>query len=98
MHDRQEPHLQVAYRVLRYLKGTSKKGILFEQNNSLALEAYTNANYAGSILDRRFTKGYCTFLGGNLVTWRSKKKNVVARSSTNQNSKLLHEDYVNSYG
>ena len=29
----------------------------------------------------RSTFGYCTFLGGNLVTWRSKKHNVVARSS-----------------
>ena len=27
------------------------------------------------------TLGYCTFLGGNLVTWRSKKQNVVERSS-----------------
>ena len=26
-------------------------------------------------------RGYFTFVGGNLVTWRSKKQNVVARSS-----------------
>ncbi|KAG8471344.1 hypothetical protein CXB51_036384 [Gossypium anomalum] len=38
-------------------------------------------NYAGSMVDRRSTSGYCTFLRGNLVTWRSKKQNVVARSS-----------------
>ena len=31
-------------------------------------------------MDRRSTTGYCTFLGGNLVTWRNKKQNVVARS------------------
>ncbi|RDX91162.1 Copia protein, partial [Mucuna pruriens] len=35
----------------------------------------------GSIVDRRSIFGYCMFLGGNLVTWRSKKQNVVARSS-----------------
>ncbi|RDX85925.1 Copia protein, partial [Mucuna pruriens] len=35
----------------------------------------------GSIVGRRSTSGYCMFLGGNLVTWRSKKQNVVARSS-----------------
>ena len=31
--------------------------------------------------DRRSTYGYFTFAGDNLVTWRSKKQNVVARSS-----------------
>jgi hypothetical protein len=41
-----------------------------------------DADYAGSIVDRRLTFGYCTFVGGNLVTWRSKKQNVVARSSS----------------
>ena len=53
---------------------------MFRKNNTLALEAYTDTNYAGSIVDRRSTTRYCTFLGGNLVTWRSKKHNVVARS------------------
>lgn len=32
-------------------------------------------------MDRRSMSGYCTFLWGNLVTWRSKKQSVVARSS-----------------
>ncbi|KAL6347733.1 hypothetical protein AAG906_026262 [Vitis piasezkii] len=73
MHDPREPHLQAAYRVLHYLKGNPGKRILFKKNNTLALEAYTDADYAGSLVDRRSTTGYCTFLGGNLVTWRSKK-------------------------
>ncbi|KAA0036818.1 Cysteine-rich RLK (RECEPTOR-like protein kinase) 8 [Cucumis melo var. makuwa] len=30
---------------------------------------------------RKSTSGYCTFVWGNLVTWRSKKPSVVARSS-----------------
>ena len=73
MHDPREPHLQVAYRVLHYFKGNPRKGILFKKNNTLALEAYTDADYAGSLVDRRSTTGYCTFLGDNLVIWRSKK-------------------------
>ena len=68
--------------MLHYLKGNPGKGILFKKNDTLALEAYTDANYAGSIVDRRSTTGYCTFLRGNMVTWRSKKQNVAARSST----------------
>ena len=81
MHDPREPHLQAAYRVLHYLKGNPGKGILFKKNNTLALEAYIDSDYTGSLVDRRSTTGYCTFLGGNLVTWRSKKQNVVVRSS-----------------
>jgi len=66
---------------VQYLEGTPGRGMLFERNGNANLEAYTNADYTGSIVDRRSTTGYCTFLGGNLVTWRSKKQNVVARSS-----------------
>ena len=55
--------------------------ILFKKGETLTLEAYTDADYSGSVVDRRSTSGYCTFLRGNLVTWRSKKQNVVARSS-----------------
>ena len=45
------------------------------------MEAFTDANCVGSVSDRRSTFGYCTFVWGNLVTWRSKKQTVVARNS-----------------
>ena len=35
------------------------------------------------------TMGYCTFLGEKLVTWRSKKQNVVARSSAKAEFKAM---------
>ncbi|RDX97511.1 putative mitochondrial protein, partial [Mucuna pruriens] len=57
------------------------KGLLFKKEGTLSMEIYTDADYAGSVMDRRSTSGYCMFLEGNLVTWRSKKQNVVARSS-----------------
>ena len=81
MHNPRKVHLQVAHRILQYLKGTLGRGILFKRNGNMTLEAYTDANYVGSIVDRRSTTRYCTFLGGNLVTWKSKKQSVVARSS-----------------
>jgi hypothetical protein len=42
---------------------------------------YTDADWVGSVTDRKSTSGYFTFVGGNLVTWRSKKQGVVALSS-----------------
>lgn len=46
------------------------------------MEAYTDADYAGTLINRRSTNVFCVFLGGNLVEWRSKKQLVIARSKT----------------
>jgi len=81
MHCPREVHLQATYIILHYLKRTPGRGILYKINGNRILEAYIDVDYAGSITDRRSTFGYCTFQGGNLVTWRSKKQDVVARSS-----------------
>ena len=32
-------------------------------------------------MDRRSILGYCVFIGGNIVSWKSKKQIVVAQSS-----------------
>jgi hypothetical protein len=81
MHSPREPHMEAFYHILRYLKSSPGKELLFSQHDHLKIKAYTDADWAGSIMDRRSTSGYCTFVGGNLVTWRSKKQSVVARSS-----------------
>ena len=81
MHSPYKKHLEAMYRILRYLKGTPGKGLLFQQTTQQNIEAYTDADRAGSIIDRRSTSGYYTYVWGNLVTWQSKKQNVVARSN-----------------
>ena len=74
MHNPGEQHMSAVMRILRYLKSSLGKGILFSKNVAhRKVEAYTDADWAGSIDDRRSTSGYFTFVGGNLVTWRSKK-------------------------
>jgi len=55
MHNPKEVHLQVVHRILHYLKATPGKGILFKKGSELLLEAYTDVDYAGSVIDRRST-------------------------------------------
>jgi len=82
MHNPGEKHMNVVMHILRYLKSAPGRGILFTKHiDYQGIKVYTNADWAGSIDDRRSTLGYFTFVGGNLVTWRSKKQSVVARSS-----------------
>ena len=51
------------------------------KHNSSVISGYCDADWAGDRNDRKSTTGYCTFIGGNLVTWKTKKQKVVAGSS-----------------
>ncbi|KAA0044524.1 putative mitochondrial protein [Cucumis melo var. makuwa] len=74
-------HMEVVNKILRYLKTTPGKGLMFGKIDRKTIEAYSDLDCAKSVVDRKSIFGYCTFLWGNLVTWRSKKQSVVARSS-----------------
>ncbi|XP_038885780.1 secreted RxLR effector protein 161-like [Benincasa hispida] len=76
-----ERHMEAVTRILRYLKSSLGKGLVFRKHDKRCIKAYTDSDWAGSVTDRKSISGYCTFVWGNLVTWRSKKQGVVARSS-----------------
>ena len=74
-------HWEDALRVLVYIKHAPGKGLIYRCHDHLRIEAYFDAGYAGDKGDQKSTIGYCTYVGGNLVTWRCRKKNVVSCSS-----------------
>ena len=76
------PHYAIVLKILRYIKGTIFDGLYFSSHSSLTLQAYSDANWAGDPTDRQSTTGYCFLLGDSLISWRSKKQTVIARSST----------------
>jgi hypothetical protein len=72
MHAPRTTHVNVIDRILRYLKDTPGKRILMKNNDSNNICGYSDTDWAGSF-DRKLTTDFCTFVGGNIVTWRNKK-------------------------
>ncbi|XP_020261941.1 uncharacterized protein LOC109837959 [Asparagus officinalis] len=81
MHDPRNGHMDAVYQILRYLKSVPGKGLIFRKNGHVSIEGYCDSELASCADDRRSTSGYCIFIGGNLVWWKSKKQSVVARST-----------------
>jgi len=89
MNNPTEDHMAAVNRMLRYLKMTPSRGLLYKKSDNRNIEIYTDADWAGNIIDRRSTSGYCYYVWGNLVTWRSKKQHVVSRSSAESELRAL---------
>ena len=67
MQDPTNAHFSVVKRVLRFVKETLHHGLTYTPS-SFDLHAYSDSNYAGDVLDRKSTSGYCAFLGTNLIS------------------------------
>uniref|UniRef100_A0A2N9H7S4 Uncharacterized protein n=1 Tax=Fagus sylvatica TaxID=28930 RepID=A0A2N9H7S4_FAGSY len=82
-------HWQSVKRLLRYLKHTIYFGLHISRSSAPMIQAFSDADWAGSRDDRRSTGSYCIFLGKNLISWSCKKQATVARSSTEAEYKAL---------
>eukprot|EP00253_Pinus_taeda_P002279 PITA_02279 len=77
-----EAHWQATKRILRYVKGTKRFGILYTSSKSSDLVGYTDSDWAGSVDDRKSTSGYVFHMGSGAISWASKKQSIVALSTT----------------
>lgn len=82
-------HYAHLLRVLRYLRGTSSRNLLFSRDCSLQLQAYSDSTWASDPIDRRSITGYCIFLGSSLIAWKSKKQTAISRSSAEAELRAL---------
>ena len=75
-------HWVGAKRVLRYLKGTTKHGLIYRKSKQFSLFGYSDSDWAGCVDTRKSTSGFVFMLGDSLISWASKKQPVVALSTT----------------
>ena len=74
-------HLEIAKRILRYIKGTVDYGMFYSTSEDFKLVGYSDSDWAGNKDDGRSTTGFLFFLGNNAFTWSSKKQPIVTLSS-----------------
>lgn len=82
-------HWSAVKRILRYIQGTVSLGLKINRSASTLISAFSDADWAGCVDDRRSTGGFAVFLGSNLVSWSARKQATVSRSSTEAEYKAL---------
>jgi len=76
-----ESHLVAVKRILRYLVLTPTLGLWYPKGSTFTLVGYSDSDWAGDKVDRKWTSGACQFIGRSLVSWSSKKQNSTSLSS-----------------
>jgi len=76
-----EEHWNAVILILKYIKGSPGKGLLYCHNNHTKVVCYSDVDWTGSPSDRRSTFGYCISIGDNLCLGRARDQSVMARPS-----------------
>ncbi|KAG9453992.1 hypothetical protein H6P81_006896 [Aristolochia fimbriata] len=86
-------HYAAVVRIFRYVKGTLFQGLFMSSAPPppLTLLAYSDADWARDITDRRSTTSYSVFLGYSPISWCSQKQTIVSRSSTEAEYRALDD-------
>ncbi|CAM9826896.1 unnamed protein product, partial [Heterosigma akashiwo] len=79
--DPSDEHMAAAKQVLRYLKGTVDRGLVYKRGGlkdiRKGLVAFSDSDWASDPDDRKSTTGMAIFLGLCLVMWKSLKQPLV---------------------
>jgi hypothetical protein len=74
-------HLVAAKHVMKYLKGTMDYGLNYDGDHDFTLIGYTDADWEGSVADRKSTSGCCFSLRLAMISWQSRKQSSIALST-----------------
>ncbi|XP_038998774.1 uncharacterized mitochondrial protein AtMg00810-like [Hibiscus syriacus] len=74
-------HLEAALRVVKYIKKNPSQGILLSSAGQCQLSTFCDADWAACLMTRKLVTGFCVKLRNSLISWKSKKQNIIARSS-----------------
>ena len=79
-----KPHLDALLQVFQYLKSTTLLGLSYKRQNhhDLQLQGWCDADYNSDKDTRHSTTGYVFTIASGAISWKSKKQNTVALSST----------------
>jgi hypothetical protein len=66
---------------LRYLRGIVGYGHRYASSVDMRLQGHADADWVGSVVDRKSTSGCCFTLGSAMVSWCSRKQTSVALST-----------------
>ena len=77
-------HMAAAEHVLRYLRGTYAKGIIFTRGAKRAnlLWGWVDADWAGDTDTRRSHTGFVLMFNGGPISWKSRRQDSVALSTS----------------
>ena len=84
-----EDHWSAVKRIMCSLQAAATYGLHITRDSLLSLHGFTDANWAGSIDDRKSTSGYLVYPGSTPISWKSRKQRTVVRSSTEAKYKPL---------
>ncbi|QRV85201.1 Retrovirus-related Pol polyprotein from transposon TNT 1-94 [Ceratobasidium sp. AG-Ba] len=75
-------HVTAVKHLIRYLKGTSSRGLTYRKSSDGFGEiGYSDADWGSNLLDRKSISGHVYMLGGAAVSWSAKKQATVALST-----------------
>ncbi|GAA0142972.1 transmembrane signal receptor [Lithospermum erythrorhizon] len=74
-------HLQALIHLLNYVFNTTTQGIIVHGSKHLELQAFSDSDWTSYPTTRSSLTGYIVTLGGSSISWKSKKQNIISKSS-----------------
>ncbi|CAM8897326.1 unnamed protein product [Rhodiola kirilowii] len=86
-------HWQAVKWLLRYIKGTLNKGLVYGKGQVSAdlIQGFVNSDYAGNINTRKSQTGLVFIVFGTAVSWKANLQKVVALSTTEAEFMVITE-------